>query len=55
MKQTLQSLLIVAAASLSAPGRVPAQTPVGTGFTYQGQLKKGGIPVNAACDFELSL
>ncbi|MFH1111344.1 MAG: hypothetical protein V1790_19425 [Planctomycetota bacterium] len=34
--------------------------PLGTGFTYQGQLKQGGVPVNAhppddGCDFAYSL
>ncbi|MEJ5312551.1 MAG: hypothetical protein WHX52_22520 [Anaerolineae bacterium] len=28
---------------------------VGTAFTYQGQLKSGGSPVNGTCDFEFSL
>jgi hypothetical protein len=28
---------------------------VGPGFTYQGNLKKSGTPVNASCDFQLSL
>jgi hypothetical protein len=31
------------------------QTPLGTGFTYQGQLKKTGVPVNGACDLQFSL
>ncbi|MFQ5591859.1 MAG: hypothetical protein ACE5HE_11905, partial [Phycisphaerae bacterium] len=29
--------------------------PVGTAFTYQGQLKQGGAPVNDTCDFEFGL
>jgi hypothetical protein len=32
-----------------------AQVPLGTAFTYQGQLEKDGRPVNESCDFELSL
>lgn len=28
---------------------------VGTAFTYQGQLKSGGSPVNSTCDFQFSL
>lgn len=28
---------------------------VGTAFTYQGQLKQGGVPVNDTCDFEFGL
>ena len=27
----------------------------GTGFTYQGELKNGGSPVNGTCDFQFSL
>lgn len=30
-------------------------TPNGTGFTYQGQLRKNGAPVNAACAFTFVL
>lgn len=29
--------------------------PMGTGFTYQGQLKSDGLPVSGACDFLYSL
>jgi hypothetical protein len=29
--------------------------PVGTGFTYQGELKVSGTPANAAFDFEFAL
>jgi len=28
---------------------------MGTAFTYQGQLRKSGAPVNATCDFQFSL
>ena len=31
------------------------QAAVGTGFTYQGQLKSGGSPVNDTCDFQFGL
>jgi hypothetical protein len=30
-------------------------SPVGTAFTYQGQLRKDGEPVNRTCDFEFRL
>lgn len=29
--------------------------PVGTAFTYQGQLKSDGVPVNDTCDFQFRL
>ncbi len=32
-----------------------AETPVPTAFTYQGQLKQAGVPLNATADFEFSL
>jgi hypothetical protein len=38
---------------LKPPG-VP-QAAVGSGFTYQGQLKQNSNPVNATCDFKFSL
>ena len=31
------------------------QTALGTGFTYQGQLKNGGVAVNGVCDFQFGL
>ncbi|MGQ9854807.1 MAG: hypothetical protein ACUVTG_15580, partial [Candidatus Oleimicrobiaceae bacterium] len=36
-------------------GEVGIQAVVGTAFTYQGQLKKGGNPVNGNCDLQFSL
>jgi hypothetical protein len=49
---TLFGALIV-----EAQGPAP-RAPValaGTAFTYQGQLKNGGAPVNATCDFQFGL
>jgi hypothetical protein len=34
---------------------VLAQSPVGTAFTYQGQLRRAGVPVNDTADFQFSL
>ena len=36
-------------------GRVGVQAALGTAFTYQGQLKQDGNPVNDNCDFQFSL
>ena len=36
-------------------GDVGVQAALGTAFTYQGQLKSGGNPVNGNCDFQFSL
>ena len=56
------SFLIVSVLLLTSTGAVaqssgPAapQTPLGTGFTYQGQLKNVGGPVNSVCDMQFSL
>ena len=32
-----------------------AQVPVGTAFTYSGELQQGGSPVDDMCAFEFSL
>ena len=48
--------LFINVAASSPPG--PGSTPVGTAFTYQGELKKEGFPVTAAvpgCDFKFRL
>ena len=34
---------------------VPQGTALGTAFTYQGQLKKGGQPFTGACDFQFGI
>jgi hypothetical protein len=46
MKGTLISGLVII--GLFAGDTTPAQSPAGTAFTYQGQLKQNGIPVNNA-------
>jgi hypothetical protein len=44
-----------ALASFSQAPQLMPEEPVGSGFTYQGQLKKDGTPTNATCDFTFSL
>ena len=45
-------VLLVVAALL---GAVSNAAPMGTAFTYQGQLKDDGLPANAAYDFQFKL
>ena len=37
------------------PARPAAATPLGTAFTYQGQLEQSGAPANGSCDMLFSL
>ena len=54
MKTERFSISIAAAALCGLVGVVSGET-MGTAFTYQGQLKQAGVPVNATCEFEFSL
>jgi hypothetical protein len=49
----LQRSILTALASLAlaAPALAQTETPVGTAFTYQGQLQKGAGPHNGTADF----
>jgi hypothetical protein len=53
------SLLGGAAAAVEAEpspgGPADPAGPLGTGFTYQGQLTRNGGPITATCDFQFSL
>jgi hypothetical protein len=46
MKRASLVLYGLAMVGLLCPGTVSGQTPAGTAFTYQGQLKENGVPVN---------
>ncbi len=48
-------LTIVAALASGGIMNATAQAPVGTAFTYQGQLKQSGALVNGNCDFNFGL
>lgn len=50
----LRIFILVAMLGLGASG-VSGAEPLGTAFTYQGQLKKAGVPVNTMTDFQFSL
>ena len=57
MKKTAMIMLGgVLVLGVSASQVRPDDSPIGTAFTYQGELTEGGIPVDGtACDFEFSL
>jgi hypothetical protein len=48
-------LVALSTAQTGAQGPVVAAAPLGSGFTYQGKLLRGGSPANATCDFEFGL
>ncbi|MFQ5590956.1 MAG: hypothetical protein ACE5HE_07330 [Phycisphaerae bacterium] len=54
MKRVVFRLSAVAVL-LVLQSRDVSAAPMGTAFTYQGQLKEGGLPVNATCDLDFSL
>ena len=47
--------LLAVAATLVLSAVVLAQTPLGTAFTYQGQLKKDGSAYSGSCDMNFKL
>ena len=54
MRTKLRTTAIVAIGLLFAAMSVGAEA-VRTAFTYQGQLKQGGVPVNTECGFDFRL
>ncbi len=53
LKRRVVQVCLVAA-MVTATGSASAEA-TGTGFTYQGQLKQGGVPVRDTCDFDVGL
>ena len=49
MKRITTLTLALAVVVLSDPGRAVSQTPVGTAFTYQGDLSQSGSPFERLC------
>ena len=55
MKTARLTILALGVAFGLGNGGLSWAAPIGTAFTYQGQLKEGGVPVNTNGDFEFSL
>jgi len=52
MAARASAFVVLTVAALSAKA---ADQALGTGFSYQGQLRSSNLPVNATCDFQFSL
>lgn len=55
VKSVLISALFLMLMTGLAVAQAPDATPLGTGFTYQGQLLSDGLPYSGTCDFEFWL
>lgn len=51
----VHTILFLGALSVANWGKVTDAAPLGTAFTYQGQLKQDGAPVTGSCDFQFGL
>ena len=55
IRDLLRKGLLGLAGALLLTSSAPAQNPLGTAFTYQGQLQNGGMPQNGPCDLRFKL
>ena len=55
LSRRFRSFLAFVAVVCTLPNVSRAGEPSGTAFTYQGQLKQGGVPVTDTCDFQFRL
>ena len=51
----LAAVLVVVLMSGLVLAQAPASTPLGTAFTYQGQLKSSDLPYTGSCDIKFGL
>jgi hypothetical protein len=54
MPNRISTILLLAMLFVVRPGAAPA-APLGSGFTYQGQLQQAGVPVDGAVSLRFSL
>lgn len=54
MPNRISTILLLAMLFIVRPGAAPA-APLGSGFTYQGQLQQAGVPVEGAVSLRFSL
>ncbi len=56
MKSLMRSMVVVMSVLLTgAIGRVQAQVPLGTEFSFQGRIDQAGAPLNGTADFQFRL
>ena len=55
MSRSYMNRVVCTLALLLASGTALGQVPIGTTFTYPGNLQEGGVPVDDMCAFEFSL
>ena len=55
MKKRILCVPVIAVVLAAVAELSPAQTPAGTAFTYQGQLKQGGLPTQGTYQLQFKL